>query len=210
MKYLVILSFLGLSACASLFERSARSGYGGYDSGNAEMEDLYVERRKMEANEAREELGLIGRALNEKEVTNLEERMRLKRLEAKLISKRDKQQYYNVRSALRNDRERVYFLSIPTYDARERWAQARGLGAAEVYSDELAGMIEANDIALGMSQKAVTESWGDPDAVEVAGNRIYGYERWKYNRYVSGNDGYQKELRIVYFEGGRVVGWERN
>ncbi len=82
---------------------------------------------------------------------------------------------------------------------RERWAPSRGLIAAKKPTPTIVRKtIESNDIALGMNQKAVTESWGDPDAVEVAGDPVYGFERWKYNRYVSGNDGYQKEMRIVY------------
>ena len=61
--------------------------------------------------------------------------------------------------------------------------------------------IEEKDIALGMSSAAVKESWGDPDIVEVAGDTVYGYERWRYQRIVSGNDGYQKELRSVQRRG---------
>jgi hypothetical protein len=37
---------------------------------------------------------------------------------------------------------------------------------------------------------------------------MYGYERWNYHRFTPGSDGYQKENRVVYFESGRVVGWE--
>jgi hypothetical protein len=210
MKFLVVIGFLGLSAC-SMLERNPRSGYYYEESeSTAISQDIYQQRQKNTENEAREELGFLGRGLGDDERAQLDTRMRLKRQESRLATKREKQQYFNVRSALRNDRERLAFLQIPTYEARERWAQSRGLGQKdETYSDEVAKAVEANDIALGMSQKAVMESWGDPDMVENAGNPIYGYERWKYNRYVSGSEGYQKELRIVYFEGGRVVGWER-
>lgn len=202
---------LGLSACA-VFDRSGSSGY--YDDDSAPVEsaaDIYRQRQKSVIDDAREELGLLGRPLSDGERAAVETRIRLKRAEAKIATKREKQQYFKVRSALRSDRERLGFLNLPTYEARERWARTRGMSGAgeETYSDEVAKVIEANDIALGMSQKAVMESWGDPDNVEVAGNAIYGFERWRYNRYISGNEGYQKEMRIVYFEGGRVVGWER-
>lgn len=210
MKYVVVLLSLGLSACA-MFDRDPRSGYYREEesSGSARM-DLYELRKNTVEAEAREELGLMGRPLSTEERGGLEQRIRLKRLEGQIATRRDKKQYYQIRSLLKNDRERMYFLSLPTYEARERWAANRGLNQKdEVYSDDMAKAIEGNDIALGMTQKAVMESWGDPDAVEVAGSQIYGYERWKYNRYVSGNEGYQKEMRIVYFEGGRVVGWER-
>jgi hypothetical protein len=211
MKCVLILCLLGLSACAAL-SRNPRSGYHSYgeESGASYAADIYTEKKLTVENEAREELDLMGRPLSDDERIGLENRIRLKRMEGKLATKREKKQYYQIRSQLKGDRERMYFLSLPTYEARERWAGGRGLGLKdEVYSDEMAKTIESNDIALGMSQKAVTESWGDPDAVEIAGSSVYGYERWKYNRYVSGDEGYQKEMRIVYFEGGRVVGWER-
>jgi hypothetical protein len=210
MRFLIVVSLLGLSACAA-FSRSSRSGYA-YDEEERgpRPPDLYEQRQASIEDDAKEELGLGSRPLSDDERASVENRVRLKRLENRISTKREKKQYYNVRAALRSDRERIYFLSIPTYEGRERWAQTRGLGAHdETYSDEVAKVIELNDISLGMTQKAVMQSWGDPDAVEVAGNPLYGYERWKYNRYVSGNEGYQKELRVVYFEGGRVVGWEK-
>lgn len=207
MRLLLAVLCLGLSACA-LFERSQDSGYlDAYDS----EANIYQQRQAKSETDAREELGFTGRELNDRERSMIENRLKLKRQEALLANKREKKQYYQLRSHLANDRERLYFLSLPTYEARERWAQNRGLNTQDDgYSDEVAQTIESNDIALGMSQKAVLESWGDPDTVEVAGNAVYGYERWRYNRYVSGDDGYQKENRIIYFEGGRVVGWERN
>ena len=202
---------LGLSACAIL-DRSSQSGYYGRDGGYGDetAADIYEQRQRATVADAREELGLLGRPLDDDERAKVEMRIRLKRAESKIATKREKQQYFRMRSALHTDRERLQFLSLPTYEARDRWARTRGLGGGEeTYSDEVAKTIESNDISLGMSQKAVMESWGDPDQVEVAGNPLYGYERWRYNRYISGNEGYQKEMRIVYFEGGRVVGWER-
>lgn len=206
---LLTVMTVGLSACAIL-NRDPRSGYAYDEVTSTGSLDLYQEKQAHVEADAREELGYGSRPLSDAERDSIETRIRLKRMESRLATKREKKQYYNVRSALRSDRERAYFLSLPTYEARDRWAQTRGLGnQEETYSDDVAKTIESNDIALGMSQKAVMQSWGDPDAVETAGNPIYGYERWKYNRYVTGNEGYQKEMRVVYFEGGRVVGWER-
>lgn len=211
MRFALILLCLGLSACA-LISRSSRSGYA-FEDGDQPIKSMTIYEQKQASVEedAREELGLNSRPLTDDERRAVEDRVKLKRMEAALATKREKKQYFNVRSQLRSDRERIYFLSLSTFEARERWAQIRGLGASseETVSEEVTKTIESNDIALGMSQKAVMQSWGDPDAVEVAGNPLYGYERWRYNRYISGNEGYQKELRIVYFEGGRVVGWER-
>ena len=211
MRWLLILAMLGLSACASL-GRSARSGYYSDDPDEEATApvDMYRQKELNVENDAKEELGMQGHPMDDNERAAVETRVRLKRAESRLATKREKKQYYGLRSALKSDRERLYFLSLPTYEARERWAATRGLNAGEeARSDDVAKAIESNDIALGMSQKSVMESWGDPDAVETAGNPLYGFERWKYNRYISGNEGYQKELRVVYFEGGRVVGWER-
>ncbi|MEK6556591.1 MAG: hypothetical protein AABZ31_15180, partial [Bdellovibrionota bacterium] len=69
-------------------------------------------------------------------------------------------------------------------------------------------LIENNDIARGMSRNAVIQSWGNPDMEEFAGNPVYGNERWVYNKQVSTDQGYKQERRLIYFEAGRVVGWE--
>ena len=193
-----------------MFERHTNSGYIEDSTPGESASDLYRSKEMNVATEAREELGLLGRPLNPEEQAAVEARVVLKRKESRLASKREKKQYYDVRSALRTDQQRINFLSIPSFEARQRYANSLGLGAEnETFSAETARFIEKNDIILGMSQKAVLESWGDPDAVEVSGNPVFGNERWKYNRYISGNEGYQKELRIVYFESGHVIGWER-
>ena len=210
LKFTIPLLCLGLSACA-LMDRSDRSGYA-YDSSETSSApmDIYRSKAMDVENDAKEELGMLGRPLGDDERRAVETRIRLKRAEGRIATKREKKQYYEVRGHLKNDRERLAFLMLPTFEARNRFAQTRGFGnQTDGYPEDIAKTIEANDIALGMNQKAVTESWGDPDAVETAGNALYGFERWKYNRYVSGDEGYKKELRIVYFEAGRVVGWER-
>jgi len=205
----VLIFTLGLSACATM-DRDPRSGYGGLNEYRSDsVREFYQERQDKEEIDAREELGYSGRALNEKERARLEDRIRLKRLESQIEAKRDQKQYYSVRGAIPSDRERIQFLSLPSYESKQRWLQNHGYGKEETsYSDGVAKTIEAHDISLGMSQKAVRESWGDPDMVENAGNPMYGYERWNYYRFTASSDGYNKENRIVYFESGRVVGWE--
>ncbi len=200
---------LGLSACAGL-TRDPRSGYANVDTPLYRASDFYEERRRHQEEIVREDFGWSSeRSLNESERAALENRLRLHRLESKLESKREKRQYFQIKGLMRNDSERIAFLQLPSLEARERWARNRGLIAnEEVHSDEIASVIEKNDVTLGMSQRAVTESWGDPDIVEVAGDPVYGNERWRYSRYISSSDGYQKENRIIYFEAGRVVGWE--
>ncbi|MBX7232697.1 MAG: hypothetical protein K1X29_11505, partial [Bdellovibrionales bacterium] len=96
-------------------------------------------------------------------------------------------------------------------EIRAQWAKNRGyLVNEESFSEEQKLLIEKNDITLGMNQKAVMESWGDPDVIEVAGDPIYGNERWQYSKYVSATEGFQKQIKVVYFESGHVVGWESN
>lgn len=207
MRILLILCYLGLSACA-MMERDPRSGYNQADSADS-VREFYQEREDKDELDAREELGYSGRALTEQERYRLDQRMRLRRMESNIESKRDRQQYYSIRGVLRSDNERMAFLALPNYEAKQRWLQNRGyLKEEAAYPENVAKTIEAQDIALGMSRKAVRESWGDPDFVENAGDPMYGYERWNYHRFTPGSDGYQKENRIVYFESGRVVGWE--
>lgn len=65
-----------------------------------------------------------------------------------------------------------------------------------------------DNIRLGMNKRWVKRSMGSPKHVEVAGNPKYGNERWVYERSVPTMDGYYKEWKVIYFEGGSVVGWE--
>lgn len=207
----VPLLILGLSSC-SLLQRHPDSGYLGaeFQESNSAV-DFYQSRRLRQEQLAFEELGINpSQPLNEQDQSSIEQRLRLKRMEAAIPTKLQKQQYYRYQAFLKSDQDRILFLQIPTIEARERWIQGLGISDTDNggYSDEMAKLIESNDIAIGMSQKAVTESWGDPEIVEVAGNPIYRNECWKYSKYISSEDGYRREMRLIYFEGGRVIGWE--
>lgn len=70
------------------------------------------------------------------------------------------------------------------------------------------GLVENQDIAIGMTQDLVRKAWGEPESIDVSGNRIYKNEKWKFSRTMTLGDGFKSEKRYVYFEGGRVVGWE--
>lgn len=214
-KILSFISLVGsvlfLGAC-SLMQRHPHSGY--YDSqweSQSSSPNIYQERRGAEKERTMEELGFSStRNLSDEEHQQLMDRIELNRLEKNLDSQREKKQYYTYKSNMANDRERAYFLRIPTYEGRQTWLKNRGISTNdEEYSDDVASIIEKGDVALGMSKKAVMESWGDPDAVEVAGNPVYGNERWQYAKMVSTASGYSKEMRVIYFEAGRVVGWEK-
>jgi hypothetical protein len=69
-------------------------------------------------------------------------------------------------------------------------------------------LMQSQDIAIGMPMDYVVKSWGDPLIREVSGNPLFKNEKWKYSRSISTQDGFKQEKRTVYFEGGKVVGWE--
>ncbi len=64
-----------------------------------------------------------------------------------------------------------------------------------------------HDIVKGMAMTDVQSAWGQPHAVETAGDARFGNERWIYREGLSQKWG-TKSARVIYFEDGRVVGWE--
>jgi hypothetical protein len=202
----VVLTSFG---CANL-HRSATSGYG---SSNDEIQySDQSQRAQMRDTDTRKtayELGKDPNALNESDMAEIRERKRLRELERTLISKKEKEQYSKVLPWFSGDQEKIEFLSIPSIEGRQQWMNRKNIWArTQAPKQEMKQMVEAQDIAVGMPQEYVKKSWGDPLAVEVSGNPIYRNERWKYQRYTSTPEGFRKETRLVYFEGGRVVGWE--
>lgn len=196
----LIVIIPGLISCAAMERR--------YHADSSSQPTSYYKQSSKHEVQAREELGLSSGYLSSYDQRRLQERIYLKELEDQINSRADKAQYYQIKSNLKNDGERIQFLLLGSRDAKARWLTTRGLNRQDTHSEEIAQTIEENDIALGMSESAVRESWGDPDLIEVAGDSIYGYKRWRYRRIIPGNAGYQRELRSIYFEGGRVVGWE--
>lgn len=67
--------------------------------------------------------------------------------------------------------------------------------------------IDTRDIVPGMTEQEVVSAWGRPREVDVAGDGSRGNERWMYFNGNSLHYGVSQQ-RIVYFEGGRVAGWE--
>jgi outer membrane protein assembly factor BamE (lipoprotein component of BamABCDE complex) len=77
---------------------------------------------------------------------------------------------------------------------------------------ELASMdapepLPVRQLILGMNRTQVRSLWGDPQNVETAGDHQLGNERWTYYNGLSGPWSISQS-RVVYFEKGRVVGWE--
>lgn len=64
-----------------------------------------------------------------------------------------------------------------------------------------------NRLTLGMTMPRVLELWGKPTDVKAAGDSNDGNERWVYSEGVAGLYGLGSN-RVVYFEQGRVAGWE--
>ncbi len=130
--------------------------------------------------------------------------------EGALEGKREREQYFKNKPYMKNDHDRMEFLSINSYEDRARWLAAHGVfGQATPLGSDIQALVDINDITVGMTKQAVKDSWGEPELVEVAGNPLYGNERWAYSEQLPSTDGFQTEKRTIYFEGGRVVGWER-
>ena len=195
-----------MSGCANL-QRSGSSGYSHHDDDLAASRDRHAWERDL----SQQELGITGsRELTDREARSVEDRSVLRKLEKQLEGKREREQYFRNKPYLKNDRERIEFLSMDSFEARARWLAAKGIdGSSTSNPPEIQALIDINDITLGMTKQAVKDSWGEPELVEVAGNPIYGNERWHYKEQLPSTEGYQTESRMVYFEGGRVAGWEK-
>ena len=155
------------------------------------------------------ELGLDPKKpLTENEKAMIADRQRLRELERGLNSANERLQYSKVLPWLKGDQEKINLLSIPTTEGRQVWINKNKVWSRAKSLVEFDEVVESQDIALGMPTEYVKKSWGEPDHVETSGNPIYRNERWQYNRQVATPQGYKLEKRLVYFEGGRVVGWE--
>jgi len=65
--------------------------------------------------------------------------------------------------------------------------------------------IRPGDVAVGMSLQEVRSHWGSPREVEFAGESRSGNQRWIFPM---GADPRISAARVIYFERGRVIGWE--
>lgn len=155
------------------------------------------------------ELGLDPRkGLNDEERKNVLNRRRLRTLERQLETPKERLNYSKVLPLLKTDEEKIEYLSIPSIEGRQSWTNRNKIWNREKTNSDLVDLADAQDIAIGMTQELVRRAWGEPQNVEASGNPIYRNERWKYLREIPTANGYKKERRYVYFEGGQVVGWE--
>lgn len=155
------------------------------------------------------ELGLDPKkSLSKAEMSDVRNRRKLRQLERTLDSEKERLSYSKVLPLFQNDQEKIDYLSIPSIEGRQSWVNRNKLWSRLKSNKDFQDMVDSQDLTLGMTQDLVRKSWGDPDSVEHSGNPIYKNERWKYTRESPSLNGYKRERRYVYFEGGRVVGWE--
>ena len=213
MQYLfgIILLSLGLSACSGL-HRSLGSGYENYQYQVNGLDQFYQERKAYRQDRARSEIGLSqNQQLSETNRIRLRQRIRVQKLEDQIPSEKELRQYYALKPLMRSDMEKIKFLSLPSFEVKQKWANRRRIGKRLTkVKPHVTKAIENKDIILGMSKKSVIESWGEPDLVEVAGNHIYENERWSYKRLITAAEGFKHEVRVIFFEYGNVAGWEKH
>ncbi len=99
--------------------------------------------------------------------------------------------------------------------ARETRRGAAAIGPFDFVDPEKGPLLEAQirralrlgELTLGMRQDDVTSVWGSPQTVETAGDPRAENQRWLYFSGLS-EQWSMGSRKVVYFEGGRVVGWE--
>lgn len=194
----------------SLFQRSPESGYAMEDQSSPGFESRSIRQENLETQRYAAEMGFSpDESLSASQWRQIQDRQRLRALESKIDSQREREQYSKILPWLTSDLEKIDFLTISTLEGRQAWINSRGIWSrARTPADGVKSIVESGDIAIGMQMDYVKKSWGEPQSVEVSGNPAFKNERWKYTRFVSSQDGYKQERRYVYFEGGRVVGWE--
>ena len=79
--------------------------------------------------------------------------------------------------------------------------------AQEKFNQRIHAAVENRDITLGMPMGTVRTAWGSPTGVDTAGDSKGGNERWTYSDSLNSRYG-MGHSKVVYFERGRVVGWE--
>src|SRR5690606_31450126 len=124
---LAILS-LGLLACSLTSpQRSRASGYADGNSDTDTVQDYYQQKRVHEVQEAKQELGInINGELTESQQFAIRSRLLLKRLEQNIPNELERRQYYSLKPYFQNDQQRISFLQLPTREAKDRYAVARG------------------------------------------------------------------------------------
>lgn len=93
--------------------------------------------------------------------------------------------------------EKIYFLKIP-YQDRYSYLEARGIIPSPLTS--WFGSPHQRELDVGMSKNEVVSLLGKPQRVDIAGSVSAENERWLYAE--------QGSPKYIYFESGKVGGWE--
>lgn len=117
----------------------------------------------------------------------------------------EKAQYYEFAPFFKNEDEELEFLELPSLEQREAWAHSRKLIDRKTQYDSI---IEQGDLVKGMPKESVSASWGPPSERWIAGNSIQNNEKWTYYTETPTENGYLGETRVLYFEHGRLIGWQ--
>jgi hypothetical protein len=189
-RFYILVYFILIQTGCSVFSRHETSGY----SAQAPPQIL-VERNSKSGSSSPE---------NSPDLKH-----RLKNMENTLRSKKEMEQYAKVVPYFKNETERLEFLALEDYESRQRWLAVQNFAErSKQINDKMQGLVDAQDIALGMPQPLVKKAWGEPEQVEIAGQPQLKNEKWRYSRYVSSTYGYKLEKKYVYFEAGKVVAWD--
>lgn len=176
---------LFFSSCTQ-FQRSPESGYG--ETALVQLQEHSSERFSF---------------------SEVSKKNQVRRLENTLSSQKELEQYSKALPWFESDDEKLAFLKLDNFEAKQAWlAERRFAERSQAQNAQYQKLISTQDIAIGMPHNFVRQSWGPPASVQVSGNPQMKNERWIYTKSISGPDGARFEKRIVYFEGGRVSGWE--
>ena len=112
------------------------------------------------------------------------------------------EQYTKDKKYLPSDSDKLYYLSLSTSD-RGSYINAK---KQDMQDDQGKGQdfiqkrsIHHDELYIGMDKTQVSQLWGKPSKVEIAGNPKNQNERWSFVE-----DGSVKQ---IYFESGKVQGW---
>lgn len=75
-------------------------------------------------------------------------------------------------------------------------------------SGEIHSSLDSGRLITGMGEKEVRTLYGEPEDVQVAGDLRNGNEKWIYSDGVSSKRWNLSSPRVIYFEEGKVIGWE--
>ncbi len=109
--------------------------------------------------------------------------------------------YQRYRWELPTTSEKIYFLRLRGPSERNAYLRSKGLLRQGPF-DRYHALTSQNQrsLAAGMSRDQVLQQWGLPNAREVAGQDIFGNERWIYQT--------DAGTRYIYFERGNVATWK--